>query len=95
MSYPKEAPIELAPLFDEVRKRQAEMAGQFPDGRLTDRDEGTLVFGVTTLGEKVIIAFGQSATWIGMTGDQAIELGTTLIEHGKDAGITKPITIKI
>lgn len=43
--------------------------GQFPNGKLTKQDEGEIKFAVITMDNKVVIEFGQSAHWFGMTGN--------------------------
>jgi len=53
----------------------------FPEGKLTEYDEGEIKFGVTTKDEKVILNFGKPIAWIGMTRDQAKGLGRLLINR--------------
>jgi len=55
----------------------------FPEGKLTEHDEGEIQFGVTTKDEKVILNFGKPVAWMGMTRDQAEELGRLLIDRAK------------
>lgn len=85
----------FSPMFEELRKHQEQIAGQYPNKRMVKSDEGALVFGVSTMGEKVIIAFGEPTAWMGMTGDQAAELGLLLIKRAKEAGLNKPLTITL
>ncbi len=56
---------------------------QFPDGKLTMHDEGEIKFAVTSIDNKVIIEFGQPVHWLGMTGNQAIDLGRLLLKRGR------------
>lgn len=44
---------------------------RFPEGRLTDADEGELTFAVTVRSGKVVVAFGKPVSWFGMGADQA------------------------
>lgn len=55
----------------------------FPEGTLTEHDEGEIQFGVTTKDEKVILNFGKPVAWLGMTRDQAEKLGRLLIDRAK------------
>lgn len=86
---------ELSEDFEELKNFQKKITGQFPDGKLTPQDEGAVVLQVTTMGEKVVIAFGEPTSWVGMTGDQAAKLATDLLKRAKQAGITEPVTITL
>lgn len=54
--------------------------GEFPDGKIDDSDEGelTMAVGVDRLSKQVIIDFGTSLTWIGMSADEADGLADLL-----------------
>lgn len=86
---------ELSEDFQELKAFQKKISGQFPDGKLTNSDEGACGLQVTTMGEKVILAFGEPTSWVGMTGDQAAKLGADLIKRAKQAGIKEPVTITL
>lgn len=61
----------------------------FPLGALTPDDEGELGLAVTATGGKVVIAFGKSIEWLGLTPRKARELAdllnkyAALVEAGK------------
>jgi len=57
--------------------------GEFPHGKLTVDDEGQIQFSVGIKDDKVIMDFGTPVRWIGMTADDAREVGKTLIKHAK------------
>ena len=57
--------------------------GQFPSGKLTKQDQGEIKIGVMGVDGNIIMEFGQSVHWIGMTGVQAIDLGRILIKRGR------------
>lgn len=57
--------------------------GQFPEGKLTELDEGEIKFAVTTIDNKVVIEFGKPVHWMGMSGEQAVDLGRLLIKRGR------------
>jgi len=86
---------ELSEDFEELKNFQKKIAGQFPDGKLSQNDEGAVGLQVTTMGDKVVIAFGEPTSWVGMTGDQAANLATDLLKRAKQAGIKEPVTITL
>jgi hypothetical protein len=73
-------------LSDEVRaafeKALAEgvfgPTGNFPDGKLTNNDEGELAFGVTAYHGKVLVNLGEPIASLGMSPKQARDLALLL-----------------
>lgn len=59
--------------------------GQFPEGKLTQADEGEIKIGVTSYQGKVIIDFGSPVTWIGFTPELADQLAQSLLEKAAKA----------
>ena len=57
--------------------------GKFPHGHLTDQDEGEIGFVVFNKDNKVVIDFNHPVHWLGMTKEQANELGRLLIKRAK------------
>lgn len=57
--------------------------GRFPEGKLVPQDEGEIRFAVGRAKGKVIIEFGKSVHWVGMSGEQAIDLGRSLMKQGR------------
>ena len=57
--------------------------GKFPHGKLTDDDAGQIQFSVGRKDDRVIMDFGTPVKWIGMTADDAREVGRALIKHAK------------
>lgn len=51
---------------------------KFPEGKLTEQDEGELMMAITAVNGKVVINFGTPTAWIGFTKNQAYELANTL-----------------
>lgn len=78
---------------DPLRDAMRETTGEYPHGRLNESDEGAIPMEVGHHSGKVIIRFPKPATWIGLTGDGAMELAQCLMEHARAVGITKPMTI--
>lgn len=72
---------------DYIRSRQANAklgaTGKFPEGKLTEADEGEIQFRVGTTNQKVIIDFGQEVSWLGMDAKQARELANILYDHAR------------
>lgn len=60
--------------------------GQYPDGKLTDSDEGEIRIGITNKDGRIVIEFGKPIYWIGFTKEQAIEIGNTLIQRANEGG---------
>lgn len=77
--------------FERIRKATQESGfglgptGQFPEGKLTQHDEGEIKIGITTHQGKVIIDFGTQVTWIGFTPELAEQLAQSLIEKATKA----------
>ena len=55
--------------------------GRFPEGKLTDQDEGEIMFRIGHLNGKVVLDFGQQVAWVGMSPDQAKDLARMLMKH--------------
>lgn len=56
---------------------------QYPEGKLTDEDEGALEIRVTELENRVVIDFGKKTHWIGFTKPQAIEFANTILNYAQ------------
>lgn len=57
--------------------------GNFPDGKITDDDEGEIRIGITEKDGIVIVDFCKPLSWIGFTKEQALQIAQTLIELAK------------
>lgn len=56
--------------------------GRFPDGKITETDEGEIQLGITHTPEgKVLMEFGKPIHWIGFTKEQAINIAGNLLKH--------------
>ena len=60
--------------------------GAHPKGRLTKSDEGAIQFGVGVQDGKVVLDFGTSVQWIGMTAQDAADLASVLLSKAREAG---------
>lgn len=85
--------LELGKAFDEMKTVLGE-TGRFPDGELNKDDEGEIVFAIaSTPNNRVIIYFGKSVEWVGMTPDEARSLAT-LLEYRADQ-CEKGVTVEL
>jgi|GEM_PF-1990436 len=57
--------------------------GNFPQGKLTAKDEGEYKFMVATIKDKVVINFGRSIAWIAMNRNEALDLARILKKRAK------------
>lgn len=92
---------------DGIRKLLAEMKastasfrgpiGDYPHGKLTPRDEGSLQFAIGSKDGKVVIDFGSPVAWVGMTPQQAMDLASSIMSKARavaaEAGQTVHVTI--
>lgn len=82
-----EAEASLSQKFDEIDKLRAkEPDGKLPPVRLTPGDEGDIRFSIGTSMDKkrVVMNFGKQVRWVGMTRNQAIDVGRALIKSAKE-----------
>lgn len=82
-------------LADQLRELRTVVGetGDFPEGKLTDHDEGGIVFALGVVEGKIILHFGKSVAWVGMNPAQAKELAG-LLEHRAEQAL-KGITVKL
>jgi len=85
--------LELGKEFDEIKTVLGE-TGKFPDGELNKDDEGEIIFAIaTTPNNRIIMHFGKSVAWVGMTPDEARSLAT-LLEYRADQ-CEKGVTVEL
>ena len=58
--------------------------GEFPQGKLTDDDEGEIRIAVGQLNGKVVIDFGKPTAWIGFDPEQADAIADSLHQHATE-----------
>lgn len=69
---------------------------EFPDGRLSGEDDGSLAFIVSSDPDTQVVKldFAKPVTWVGMPPAQAVQLAQLLIRHAR--GISRePLTITL
>lgn len=59
--------------------------GDFPEGKLTPTDEGSIQFAVGVKGGKVVLDFGTEVAWLGMNPQQAADLAAALLKRAREA----------
>lgn len=59
--------------------------GDFPEGKLTQHDEGEIRIAVTHKDGKVVLAFGTAVAWVGFTPKQARAVAELLRQHSYKA----------
>lgn len=71
--------------------------GDFPEGQLTKQDEGAIQFAIGCQGDKVVLDFGTSVHWVGMTAQQAADLASSLLNKAREVGMRtgKPVAFTI
>jgi hypothetical protein len=70
-----------------VPTRELGATGEFPDGKISEDDEGELRMAVAVHEGNVILDFGKNISWIGLPPEQAKHLGQLLIQKAKDLGV--------
>ena len=58
--------------------------GEFPEGKLTKTDEGSIQFAIGEKDSKVVIDFGTPVHWVGMTPQQAAEFASLLLKRARE-----------
>lgn len=76
-------------LFRSLMETTAEFRGAlgtFPAGKLVPHDEGAIQFAVKSEGDKVVLDFGTSVRWVGMTPQDAADLASSLMKWARLVG---------
>ena len=58
---------------------------QFPDGKITPDDEGSISVAIGIDNGNVIINFGKPIAWLGLPPAACMEMGRTLIKRAREA----------
>lgn len=58
--------------------------GKFPEGKLTDSDEGEIKVAIGSKDGKVVINFGTQVVWVGLNPEQAHNLAQSLLEKANE-----------
>lgn len=57
--------------------------GKFPHGKVADDDEGEIRIAVGAKDGTVFMNFGVPVLWIGLSPEDAVNVGEALIKHGR------------
>jgi hypothetical protein len=61
------------------------MADKYPEGKLTESDEGELEFKIGVFEERVIMDWGKPVKWIGLRPAEARAIAASLIKNAEAA----------
>lgn len=88
-------PFEESPDFQNRQKLMRELLnttgfrgaiGSYPHGQLNKADEGSIQFAVGEQDGKVVIDFGTSVHWLGMTPQQAADFASAVLKRARLVG---------
>lgn len=65
-------------MAQQLKKSDLGATGKFPDGKLTDSDEGEIRVAIALAEDRVVMNFGKPIEWIGFTKDQAKQIAISL-----------------
>ena len=81
-------------IYDKEKLNNLGATNKFPDGKLTEQDQGEIKIAIITADDKIVIEFGQPVRWIGMSPKQAIDLSHNLLKHSHKLTGKQPIRDK-
>lgn len=61
--------------------REAYLSEQYPQGKLSEHDEGELAVAIALVGDSVVINFTKPIHWIGLGRDRAISFAQSILAH--------------
>jgi hypothetical protein len=67
--------------------------GDYPEGKLTPADEGAIQFAIGISNGKVVLDFGTSVHWVGLSAQQAADLASLLLKRARECGRANGETI--
>lgn len=76
-------------IMNKVLAEQLGPTGKFPDGKLTENDEGELLFAIGAIKGKVVLNFGTPIASAGFSPEQAKEIGQALIRRAEECELAK------
>lgn len=83
-------PPEYMEAFFKQHQDKLGATGQFPEGKITEEDEGEIRISIGHAPGKVIMDFGEKPIkWIGFNPVQAKQIAMSLLEHATDCLIIK------
>lgn len=79
----------------EMSELMKQIMGEYPNGRLNEDDSGAIAVAICIENGAVVLQFPKPTAWIGFTPEQAIDIANTLIKKAREAGLTKPVSIRL
>lgn len=71
--------------LEKLRRPRLGATGRFPEGKLTQNDEGEIAIAIAHTDKKVVIDFGKPIAWIGFSPQQARDIAAALTKHAEEA----------
>lgn len=79
----------------ELSEAMRQLLGEYPNGRMNADDAGAVAMQVGVEEGRVVVRFPKPVAWIGMTGDEAMDIAQALMKHARRAGITAPVVLRL
>lgn len=79
----------------ELSEAMRQLLGEYPNGRMNADDTGAVAMQVGVEEGRVVLRFPKPVAWIGMTGDEAMDIARALMKHARRAGITAPVVLRL
>lgn len=79
----------------ELSEAMRQLLGEYPNGRMNADDAGAVAMQVGVEEGRVVVRFPKPVAWIGMTGDEAMDIARALMKHARRAGITAPVVLRL
>lgn len=67
-----------------LKKLQASIEGTYPEGKMTEDDEGALTIAVGRQADKIVLAFPKEVTWIGMPVENARNFAQAILDKAEE-----------
>lgn len=92
MSHHSSEPPHVQKALSEHMKK---LLGEYPDGRMNASDAGAIALAVGVEEGRVVLRFPKPVAWVGLTGNEALDIAALLIKHARHAGVTSPLVIRL
>lgn len=73
-------------LEDQMQKLTDKLGptGEFPDGKITEKDRGEIRIVVGAKEGRIVLYFGARIEWLGMTVAQAYDIAASIVQHARE-----------
>lgn len=69
---------------DPIKPTDLGATGEFPDGKLNERDEGAVKLAIGSDNGHVVIDFGTPVVWVGLNPSEAVAMAQSLIKQARE-----------